>query len=254
MLQRCTDDGIEVVLAPSHSRSRDAQARRSRPRPHAGRRAHDRGSDILVAAGRMPNTRARLDSVGVELDARGFIKVGERLETSAADVWRWAIALAARSSRMLPSTTSASFARQPETAASARRVIGGAYCMYTDPELGRIGLNESQAQRAASPTRRETTMAAVLRTRTLSETRGFLKAMVATDSDRILGFTRGRRRRRTDRRGADRELAGTPYTGLRDAILTQPDDRRRHDRTVRHRSGFAGTGQLILREHGDGGS
>jgi pyruvate/2-oxoglutarate dehydrogenase complex dihydrolipoamide dehydrogenase (E3) component len=62
--------------------------------------------------------------------------------------------------------------------------------MFTDPELGRVGLNDSEAERAGLAYRlAKIPMAAVLRTRTLSETRGFLKALIAADSDRILGFT-----------------------------------------------------------------
>ena len=46
------------------------------------------GSDILVAAGRVPNTAGiGLEQAGVELDARGFIRVNDRLETTAPDVW-----------------------------------------------------------------------------------------------------------------------------------------------------------------------
>ena len=46
------------------------------------------GSHILVAAGRIPNTAGiGLDKAGVELTDRGFVKVNERLETSAPDVW-----------------------------------------------------------------------------------------------------------------------------------------------------------------------
>ena len=71
-------------------------------------------------------------------------------------------------------------------------------------------------------------MAAVLRTRTLSETRGFLKALVEEQSDRILGFTAlGAQAGESIAVVQTAMLAGAPYTALRDAILTHPDDRRR---------------------------
>jgi pyruvate/2-oxoglutarate dehydrogenase complex dihydrolipoamide dehydrogenase (E3) component len=55
--------------------------------------------------------------------------------------------------------------------------------MFTDPDLGRVGVNESDARRAGMAYRvAKAPMAAVLRTRTLSETRGFLKALIAGDS------------------------------------------------------------------------
>lgn len=64
------------------------------------------------------------------------------------------------------------------------------YCMFTDPELARVGLNESEAQRAGIAYRvARIPTATVLRTRTLSEIRGLLKALVDTKTDRILGFT-----------------------------------------------------------------
>ena len=98
------------------------------------------------------------------------------------------------------------------------------FCLFTDPELARIGLNETEAKAIGTPYRlAKIPMAADLRTRTLSETRGFMKALIDTKSDRILGFTvfgvSG-----GEIMGAVQiaMIAGLPYTGLRDAILTHP--------------------------------
>jgi pyruvate/2-oxoglutarate dehydrogenase complex dihydrolipoamide dehydrogenase (E3) component len=65
------------------------------------------------------------------------------------------------------------------------------FCLFTDPELARVGLSEKEAKARGIPYRLFTIpMAdAVLRVHTLSETRGFLKALVETNGDRILGFT-----------------------------------------------------------------
>jgi pyruvate/2-oxoglutarate dehydrogenase complex dihydrolipoamide dehydrogenase (E3) component len=98
------------------------------------------------------------------------------------------------------------------------------YCVFTDPEVARVGLNETEAQQTAIAYRvAKIPMAAILRTRTLSEPRGFLKALVDAQSDRILGLTAF---------GVDvgeliavvqtAMLCGAPYTTLRDAILTHP--------------------------------
>jgi pyruvate/2-oxoglutarate dehydrogenase complex dihydrolipoamide dehydrogenase (E3) component len=96
--------------------------------------------------------------------------------------------------------------------------------MFTDPELGRVGLNETQARRAGIAYRvARTPMAAVLRTRTLSETRGFLKELIAADSDQILGFTAlGVNAGELIAVVQTAMLGGVPYTALRDSILTHP--------------------------------
>jgi pyruvate/2-oxoglutarate dehydrogenase complex dihydrolipoamide dehydrogenase (E3) component len=96
--------------------------------------------------------------------------------------------------------------------------------MFTDPELARIGLSETEAQAQGIPYRfAKIPMIAVLRTRTLSETRGFMKALVATDSDRILGFTCfGVEAGEIMASVQVAMIANLPYTALRDAVLTHP--------------------------------
>ncbi len=96
--------------------------------------------------------------------------------------------------------------------------------MFTDPEFARIGLSEFEAKARGIPYRLAKIPAiSVLRTRTLSETRGFLKALVATDSDQILGFTMfGVGAGEVMATVQIAMLAGLPYTALRDAVLTHP--------------------------------
>ena len=182
-------------------------------------------TDILVAAGCVPNTQdIGLEIAGVELDQRGYIKVNERLETTAANVW--AMGDCAGS----PQFTHVSY---DDFRIVRANLEGGQrttrdrlvpYCMFTDPEVGRVGLNESEAQRDGIAYRIvRLPLASVLRTRTLSETYGFLKALVAADSDRIIGFT-------AVGTGASEliavvqmaMLADMPYTALRDAVFTHP--------------------------------
>jgi pyruvate/2-oxoglutarate dehydrogenase complex dihydrolipoamide dehydrogenase (E3) component len=97
-------------------------------------------------------------------------------------------------------------------------------CLFTDPELARIGLSEKEAKAHGIAYRRfKIPMEAVMRASTISETRGFLKAQVEADGNRILGFT-------GFGVGAGEILssvqiamvAGLPYTVLRDAMLTHP--------------------------------
>ena len=98
------------------------------------------------------------------------------------------------------------------------------FCMFTDPEFARIGLSETEAKAQGVEYRlAKIPMVAVLRTRTLSETRGFMKALIDTKSDRILGFTAfGVEAGEVIASVQVAMLAGLPYTVLRDAILTHP--------------------------------
>ena len=98
------------------------------------------------------------------------------------------------------------------------------FCMFTDPEFARVGLSETEAkERGIGYRLAKIPMVSVLRTRTLSETRGFLKALIDTESDRILGFTAlGVEAGELIAAVQVAMLAGLPYTALRDAIFTHP--------------------------------
>jgi pyruvate/2-oxoglutarate dehydrogenase complex dihydrolipoamide dehydrogenase (E3) component len=97
-------------------------------------------------------------------------------------------------------------------------------CLFTDPQVAHIGLTEIEAGRQGISVRvLKLPMAAVLRTRTLDETRGFMKALIEADGDRILGFTMvGPEAGEVMAVIQMAMLAGLPYTVLRDAILTHP--------------------------------
>ena len=183
------------------------------------------GSDILVAVGRTPNTSGiGLDLAGVALDTRGYVAVNDRLETSASDVW--AVGECAGS----PQFTHVSF---DDFRIIRGNLAGGdrttrnrlvPYCMFTDPPLARVGLSEREAQRQGIAVRvAKLPIVAVLRSRTISETRGFLKALVEADGNRILGFTMlGAEAGEVMAVVQTAMLASMPYTGLRDAIIAHP--------------------------------
>lgn len=183
------------------------------------------GSHLLVATGRTPNTRGiGLELAGVELNERGYIKVDERLRTTAPDVW------AVGESAGSPQFTHISFDDFRVILADMtgkQRVTTGRqvpFCMFTDPELARIGLSEKEARANGISYRlAKIPMIADLRTRTLSETRGFMKALIDSESDRILGFTvfgvGGGEIMGTVQVAM---VAGLPYTALRDTIFTHP--------------------------------
>ena len=190
-----------------------------------GEQIHLEGSHLLVATGRAPNTGGiGLELTGVETTASGYIKVNERLETTAPGVW--AIGEVAGS----PQFTHVSlddFRVVHSSLTGGNRVTTGRlvpFCLFTDPEFARVGLSENEARARGVPYRVfKIPMAAVMRASTLSETRGFLKALVEADGDRILGFTGfgvGAGEILSSVQIA--MLAGLPYTALRDAILTHP--------------------------------
>jgi pyruvate/2-oxoglutarate dehydrogenase complex dihydrolipoamide dehydrogenase (E3) component len=182
-------------------------------------------TDLLVATGRVPNTQGiGLETAGIELDARGYIKVNDRLATSAADVW--AMGDCAGS----PQFTHVAFddfrvvrdSLKGGNRSTQERLIP--YCMFTDPELARVGLNESEAKRREIAFRvAKLPMAAVLRAITLGETRGFVKILIEAKTDRILGFTAlGAEASEMMAAVQTAMLGGLPYTVLRDAIFTHP--------------------------------
>lgn len=226
LLQRFSQEGISVLLNASalDVEGRSGDKVRLSVQTESGIQVIE-GSDILVAAGRVANTQdIGLDTAGIALDARGYVQVNERLETTAEGVW--AMGDCAGS----PQFTHVAFDDfrivrdnlQGGQRTTQARVVP--YCMFTDPELGRVGLSETEARRAGIPYRvAKAPMAAVLRTRTLSETYGFLKALIATDSDQILGFTAlGVGAGELMAVVQTAMLAGLPYTALRDSILAHP--------------------------------
>ncbi|MCE5316493.1 MAG: FAD-dependent oxidoreductase [Parachlamydia sp.] len=183
------------------------------------------GSHLLVATGRTPNTQGiGLDLAGVETMDRGFVKVNERLQTTAPDVW--AVGDCAGSPHFTHIAFD-DFRIVVDNIAGGQRTTAGRFvpfCLFTDPELARIGLSESEAKaKGISYRLAKISMLKVLRTRTLSETRGFMKALIDSKSDQILGFTMfgvGAGEMMASIQIA--MIAGLPYTALKDAIFTHP--------------------------------
>jgi pyruvate/2-oxoglutarate dehydrogenase complex dihydrolipoamide dehydrogenase (E3) component len=227
LLSLLTDEGIDVLLAAETLRV-DGRKGDLRVVVRGGNNERTiAASDLLAALGRTPNTSGiGLDVAGVDIDARGYIVVNDRLETTATGVW--ALGECAGS----PQFTHVSF--DDFRVVRDNVILGGKsrstrdrlvpFCLYTEPPLARVGLNETQARERGITVRVATLpMTNVVRTETTDETRGFMKVLVAAERDDILGFTMF---------GADAGeviaavqtamLAGLPYTALRDAILAHP--------------------------------
>lgn len=226
MQQILGDEGIRFLVGaqPLEVRGRSGQEITLVLRTGSGDRRID-GSHILVAAGRVPNTAdIGLAEADIALDGRGYIRVNDRLETTAPGVW--AIGECAGS----PQFTHVS---DDDFAIIRDNLAGGSrstrdrlipYCMFTDPELARVGLSEGEAQHLGVAVRvAKLPISAVLRTSTTGESRGFMKALVGASDDRILGFTMI---------GAEADglvaamqlaiLAKLPYPAVRDAIFAHP--------------------------------
>jgi pyruvate/2-oxoglutarate dehydrogenase complex dihydrolipoamide dehydrogenase (E3) component len=221
-----SDEGIDILVA---TETRRVQGRSGKDvsllaRTSSGEQTIE-GTDILVAAGRTPNTAAiGLDAAGIELDGRGYIKVNERLETTAPGVW--AIGECAGSAQFTHVSFD-DFRIIRDNLAGANRTTRDRlipYCMFTDPQLARVGLSEGEAQRQGIEGRvAKLPMSTVLRTHTIDERQGFMKALVAAHDDRILGFTMiGTEAGEVMPVVQMAMLAGLPYTVLRDAVLTHP--------------------------------
>jgi len=226
-LQRIlTDEGIDFLVGPEITRveGRSGKEVTVVVRTRAGEQRIE-GSDILVAAGRIPNTAdIGLDKAGIELDARGFVRVNERLETTAPDVW--AIGECAGS----PQFTHVSeddFRIIRDNLAGGKRSTRDRlipYCMFTDPPLAHVGLSEAEAQRQGLDVRvAKLPMSGVLRAQTTGETQGFMKVLIAGRDDRILGFTMiGAEAGEVVATVQAAMLAELPYSRLRDAVLAHP--------------------------------
>jgi pyruvate/2-oxoglutarate dehydrogenase complex dihydrolipoamide dehydrogenase (E3) component len=219
------DEGVDVLLGAETLNVVGRSGAGVKVRVRAVNRERDLdGSDLLVAAGRTPNTdRIDLVKAGVELNEHGYIRVNDRLQTTAANVW--AVGDCAGSPKF-------THVGEDDSRVVLSNLDGGnrttrnrliPYCLFIDPELAHVGLTESEAQaRGTSYRLIKHPMSGFLRTHTLSQTRGFAKSLIGPD-DRILGFTVF---------GAEASeimaavemvmLGGLPYTALRDAIIAHP--------------------------------
>src|SRR5215469_3892228 len=220
------EEGIEVLLA---TRVRQVEGRSvQRIKVHATDASGQHpieGSDLLVATGRRANSDGLgLEVAGVQLDPQGYIKVNERLETTSEKIW--AMGDCAGSPQFTHVAVN-DFSIVHDNLNGGNRTTKDRlipFCMFTDPELARVGRNESEARRDGIEYRlAKLPMAEVLRTRTVSETRGLMKVLIAKDSDEILGFTALGFEASEQMVAMQTAMLGhLPYTVLRDAILTHP--------------------------------
>lgn len=180
------------------------------------------GSDLLVAVGRVPNTAGiGLDEAGIALDARGVIRVNERLQTTAPGVW--AIGECCGSPQFTHVSVDDFRIVRDNMAGGNRRTDDRLipYIVFSDPPLARVGLSEQEAEQQGILVRvAKLPMSNVLRSEITDEKDGFMKVVISANDDRILGFSMI---------GSDAGevmtaiqaaiLGGLPYQKLRDAVI-----------------------------------
>ncbi|WP_426670262.1 mercuric reductase [Mucilaginibacter sp. McL0603] len=158
----------------------------------AGKEHKIKCSHVLVAAGRGPNTdKLALEKTGVKTDERGFIKVNDKLETNVKGIY------ALGDVKGGPAFTHISY---NDYTIVYRNLLEGAdlntkdrpvpYCMFTDPQLGHVGISETEAKKQGLNFKvAKLPMTHVARAIETGDTRGFMKAVVDADTKKILGAT-----------------------------------------------------------------
>lgn len=220
------DEGVEVLLDAKAGRAAGSAGKVSLSVDCGGKSQEIAGSHLLLAAGRVPNTESlNLQSAGIATDARGFIKVNERLETNVAGVY------AIGDINGGPAFTHISYddfrilranILEKGNASTTNRLVP--YTVFIDPQLGRVGMSETVARKSGKKIRvAKMGMDSVARALEVDETRGFMKAVVDAESGlllgaAVLGIEGGEIM-------AQLQLAmmgKLPYTVLKDAVFAHP--------------------------------
>jgi pyruvate/2-oxoglutarate dehydrogenase complex dihydrolipoamide dehydrogenase (E3) component len=184
------------------------------------------GSHLLVATGRRPNTeRLALEQAGVELDRKGFVRVNERLETNVPGIW------ALGDVHGGPAFTHMSFndyqivygnlIEGKQLSTKGRPVP---YAVFTDPQLGRVGMTEKEARDTGRRLKiGKIPMSWVARAIERGETAGLMKIVVDAETDRVLGAAiLGTEGGELIQILGTLMLAGAPYALLKGAIYIHP--------------------------------
>jgi pyruvate/2-oxoglutarate dehydrogenase complex dihydrolipoamide dehydrogenase (E3) component len=184
------------------------------------------GSHLLVATGRAPNSDTlNLAAAGVQTSDRGFIQVNDRLETTAEGVY------ALGDIKGGPAFTHISYDDfriirsnliEKKTASTKNRQVP--YTLFIDPQLGRVGLTESEARKQGRSIRvAKLPMTHVARALEVDETRGFMKAVVDAESNQILGAAILGLEGGEVMAALEIAMMGKlPYTALRDGTFAHP--------------------------------
>ena len=219
-------DGVDVMLnsKATHVEQSGTNIRLQALSEHASTTLD--GSHLLVATGRAPNSDTlNLAAAGVQTSDRGFIQVNDRLETTAEGVY------ALGDIKGGPAFTHISYDDfriirsnliEKKTASTKNRQVP--YTLFIDPQLGRVGLTESEARKQGRSIRvAKLPMTHVARALEVDETRGFMKAVVDAESNQILGAAILGLEGGEVMAALEIAMMGKlPYTALRDGTFAHP--------------------------------
>jgi pyruvate/2-oxoglutarate dehydrogenase complex dihydrolipoamide dehydrogenase (E3) component len=221
------EDGVEVLLDTSAQRverAADGTIRLTVTTPEGEQVLA--GSHLLLAAGRVPNSEAlNLPAAGVQTDKRGNIMVNDKLETNVPGIY------ALGDVNGGPAFTHISYddfriirtnLLEGGNASRAGRLVP--YTVFTDPQLGRVGLGEDEARAQGRKIRvAKMPMSYVARALEMDESRGLMKAIVDADTDQILGCAvLGIEGGEIMAQIQIAMMGHLPYTVLRDGIFAHP--------------------------------
>lgn len=226
ILKILREDGVEILLNATTSRVEKAEKGIQLHVSQPGHSTTIAGSHLLVATGRTPNSDSlNLSAAGIKTDSHGFIQVNDRLETSAEGVY------ALGDIKGGPAFTHISYddfrilrsnLLEKKNATTKGRQVP--YCVFIDPQLGRIGMTEAEARQQDRNIRiAKLPMSSVARALEVDETRGFMKAIVDAETAEILGAAVLGIEGGEVMSVLETAIMGKlPYTALRDATFAHP--------------------------------
>ena len=219
-------DGVEIFLDTKATRAEEAGGVISLRVSNHSKSVTLTGSHLLLAAGRVPNSDTlNLQAAGVETDNRGFVRVNDRLETTAKEIY------ALGDIKGGPAFTHISYddfrilrANLLENKVASTKDRQVPYCLFIDPQLGRVGITESEARAQGREIRvAKLPMTSVARALEVDETRGFMKAVVDAKTNQILGAAvLGIEGGEIMAMLETAMMGKLPYTALREATYAHP--------------------------------
>jgi pyruvate/2-oxoglutarate dehydrogenase complex dihydrolipoamide dehydrogenase (E3) component len=220
------EDGIAIMLKGRATRVSRSDGNLRLEVQQEGNSTTLAGSHLLVATGRTPNSDTlNLPAAGIQMNDRGFIQVNDRLETTADGVY------ALGDIKGGPAFTHISYddfriiranLLERKTASIANRLVP--YTLFIDPQLGRVGLTETEARAQNRNIRvAKLPMSSVARALEVDETRGFMKAVVDGETNQILGAAILGIEGGEVMAAVELAMMGKlPYTALRDGVFAHP--------------------------------